>query len=157
MTWCHKRLSLKTIPNSEWSSFKNLVKLSCEELSYYYDYTSKMIRMGKILKMRTGTSCFTYLASLWWKNKIQKVNLRKLGWSLGRNLFKKAKKFQITVSQKFSVPRKVSIIKFSPLPTFVKEIIAQSTPRAKIRLEFWYCTFFVFTVLNFPHFWRATL
>ena len=92
MTWCHKRLSLKTIPNSEWSSFKNLVKLSCEELSYYYDCTSKMIRMGKILKMRTGTSCFTYLASLWWKNKIQKVNLRKLGWSLGRNLFKKAKK-----------------------------------------------------------------
>ena len=29
--------------------------------------------------------------------------------------------------------------------------------RAKIRLEFWYCTFFVYTILNFPLFWRATL
>ena len=29
--------------------------------------------------------------------------------------------------------------------------------RAKIRLEFWYCTFFVFTILNFPHIWEATL
>ena len=24
-------------------------------------------------------------------------------------------------------------------------------------VEFWHCTFFVFTILNFPHFWRATL
>ena len=29
--------------------------------------------------------------------------------------------------------------------------------RAKIRLEFRYCTFFVYTILNFPHFWRTTL
>ena len=24
-------------------------------------------------------------------------------------------------------------------------------------VEFWHCTFFVYTNLNFPHFWRATL
>ena len=24
-------------------------------------------------------------------------------------------------------------------------------------VEFWHCTFFVFTILNFLHFWRATL
>ena len=29
--------------------------------------------------------------------------------------------------------------------------------KAKIRIQFWYCTFFVYTILNFPHFWRATL
>ena len=27
----------------------------------------------------------------------------------------------------------------------------------KTRLEFWYCTFFAYTILNFPHFWWATL
>ena len=60
------------------------------------------------------------------------------------------------IERHFTMNELAELYTFNDEPKVIFWLLWQLV-RAKIRLEFWYWTFFVYTILNFPHFWRTTL